>query len=964
MQRECWLCLWSVLISVLMMVVAPSKTHGIDAQVAYSDISIAQDRTVGDWSELAMGEPSNHDEADQEQNPQARISFVNGFGKPHVDAGARGELLPRLNDGQVAHHDDDPSNNVWFDTKGISRVLVDIGAAIDISRINVYSWHSGALSPQRYEVWGTARDSPDAAASDLSKDWQRIASVDTRMLGDGGMHGSSINAKSGRIGHFRYLLFVIPANKPEWSRSGFLSEIDVYRSGTKLPALRVQTSKPGTQTLAFGNINISKPLVNKVPCLVAGKKAYAYGSMDGTFPPAGRDNAQGGIWFPPRKAVDRVAFQIDEVGQPSIALRGTNAFTHSFASSKFVFTRNDLTITRVDFVPENEPAFCSSLTIRNDTNKARSIDVQISGDVSLAPAWGTGLVNPKNVVVDAKDGLFRAFPAGSPNIGGIVFGSDKTPIRQRVVGNQGVLTYSVTLQPKQAQLLKFMILGARNKDVSIAAQRFKALIGQTSQLLTAKRKHYNNQILGGVTFTCSDKTISDAFLCAKANALMSLRDTYPVFVAPYLVAGYPVYPWLFGCDSCYSTTGVAAAGFREMARGTLYCLLHYAEQENRAAHEVVSDGKLLGTDHVQETPQLVLACWEHYLWTGEKAFLNRAFPVCRDIINNVLQVADADHDGYLEGPGLMEEGGMGPERLESVCYLYAAYKSLAEMCDALGKPGADDYRKRASTLKQQFNIDWWNASEKMWANSLLTNQARTMDNFWAVIFPQHVGIADLDKAKLALERIRNEWINNEWGYVAKWAPDIKGRGVGVVHNNIGALTAFMYGDADMGVKLLHQSAKAPGQERMLGAFDETLPGGGDLIQLWSFGPFMEAVIRGLVGVEPTFGARGKADARILNLYAQRPESLSNYRLNDLKIGDDSWSVRWIRNGPVNEVKIVHTSGKQTGRVALRLGGNSLTRFTLNSKPINPRQETCLGASTKVINLGIKSGGQAVIRFYE
>ena len=146
MQRECWLCLWSVLISVLMMVVAPSKTHGIDAQVAYSDISIAQDRTVGDWSELAMGEPSNHDEADQEQNPQARISFVNGFGKPHVDAGARGELLPRLNDGQVAHHDDDPSNNVWFDTKGISRVLVDIGAAIDISRINVYSWHSGALS--------------------------------------------------------------------------------------------------------------------------------------------------------------------------------------------------------------------------------------------------------------------------------------------------------------------------------------------------------------------------------------------------------------------------------------------------------------------------------------------------------------------------------------------------------------------------------------------------------------------------------------------------------------------------------------------------------------------------------------------------------------------------------------------------------------------------------------------------
>jgi hypothetical protein len=182
------------------MVVAPSKTHGIEAKVAYSDITIAQDRTWGDWSELAMGETSD---LDQKQNPQARISFVNGFGKPHLDAGARGEFLARLNDGLVSQHDDDPSNNVWFDTKGISRVLVDIGAAIDISRINVYSWHSGALSPQRYEVWDTASDSPYAAASHLYKDWQRIGSVDMRMLGDGGMHASSINAKSGRIGHFR-----------------------------------------------------------------------------------------------------------------------------------------------------------------------------------------------------------------------------------------------------------------------------------------------------------------------------------------------------------------------------------------------------------------------------------------------------------------------------------------------------------------------------------------------------------------------------------------------------------------------------------------------------------------------------------------------------------------------------------------------------------------------------------------
>jgi|688.fasta_scaffold40598_6 hypothetical protein len=45
-----------------MLVVAPSKTHGIEARVAYSDITIAQARTWGDWSELAMGEPSDLDQ--------------------------------------------------------------------------------------------------------------------------------------------------------------------------------------------------------------------------------------------------------------------------------------------------------------------------------------------------------------------------------------------------------------------------------------------------------------------------------------------------------------------------------------------------------------------------------------------------------------------------------------------------------------------------------------------------------------------------------------------------------------------------------------------------------------------------------------------------------------------------------------------------------------------------------------
>lgn len=103
---------------------------------------------------------------------------------------------------------------------------------------------------------------------------------------------------------------------------------------------------------------------------------------------------------------------------------------------------------------------------------------------------------------------------------------------------------------------------------------------------------------------------------------------------------------------------------------------------------------MLGWDHIQETPQLVAACWRHFQWTGDLGFLKAAYPVCREIIAHVLATADQDHDGYLEGPGLMEQAGMGPERIDSVCQLYAAFQSLAAMAVALGNPGADENLRR------------------------------------------------------------------------------------------------------------------------------------------------------------------------------------------------------------------------------------------------------------------------------
>jgi len=276
---------------------------------------------------------------------------------------------------------------------------------------------------------------------------------------------------------------------------------------------------------------------------------------------------------------------------------------------------------------------------------------------------------------------------------------------------------------------------------------------------------------------------------------------------------------------------------------------------------------------------------------------------------------------------------MGPERIDSACQLHAAYLGLAGMMEALGEPGADGFRARAAELKRNFNRDWWNPVEKMWACSLGKDGSQTMDNFWAVVFPQQVGIADPDKAVAALDRIQQEWVNSQWGFVHQWKPKIDGDGVGVVHNTVLAQTAFAHGRPDLGWKLMQLSAKAPLGERMLGAFDETLPGGGDLMQLWSFGPFLECVVEGLAGVRP------QAASHRVDLFPQLPRGLDGFKLRGLRIGQHRLSLEQRRSGNRILTIVTHTGGDATlsGRFWFQGNGTGATVIS-DSRPVEPTLE--------------------------
>lgn len=112
---------------------------------------------------------------------------------------------------------------------------------------------------------------------------------------------------------------------------------------------------------------------------------------------------------------------------------------------------------------------------------------------------------------------------------------------------------------------------------------------------------------------------------------------------------------------------------------------------------------------------------------------------------------------------------------------------------------------------------------------------------------------------------------------------------------------------------------------MLGAFDETMPGGGDLMQLWSFGPFLEAIVSGLVGVHPDAGEHK------VEIYPHFPKDLDHYSLQDVEFGGHKINVNWKRDGEENVLDFAHTQGPADLLVTFRIAMDERSHVELSGK---------------------------------
>lgn len=724
--------------------------------------------------------------------------------------------------------------------------------------------------------------------------------------------------------------------------------------GDMLHGLVPAEAMPGRVAVQAGEVRFARDIGQMHnQFFLSNSRLYELGAMDGSFPPSGfMLGDQSGVWVGPLKALDGFGFVLRQSGKPARRLDRCQDFSHDFASCTFRYEFGDYEVTRTDFPATETPALFSRLTLRNQLAEERIIEVDFVANINVRPDWRTAGQNKQQNdldVIESQSGFVRAFDPHFPQSMVVLGAHDAVP-EVRIEDARATLSYRVKIPPTTTVELNCLIRAGIANDNRKWAEEFRELAARSEAELKNRKEKVSAGQKNGVQFTCSDRRLREAFLLGKANLQLLTADCRPHFPDVYLMAGVPVYPRLFACDSCLSLPGVTAVGFWPEARGTLRCLAAQARKyESLVPHESATDGSLIGPSNSQETTQFIAACAQYLRWSADTRLAAELYPLLIDAWRaHRKKFVSGD---YPAGNALIETRGMGARKIDAASWQYAALASLAEVAQALGKKEeAENWHREAGRLSARIRRDWWMPGEKMWADSLDAKDLPKHQGLWSVAFPLLAEIGTAEQTSLTLDGLQSGWIN-QWGGVHTREADISRQGSGVVTTGVIAEAAFAYRRDDLGLRLLKMNSEASRQDRMPGAFTEMIPpGGSDFAQLWSVGPFLAAVVEGLGGIHP------RAFDHELELCPQLPEGLEWMTLDNIEIGDHKVSLDVRRENRRIVVSLAHRSGSAPLKVVF-VPVNQSAEVVVNGKseiPAIQRLER-LDRNVRVITHAVAAG---------
>ncbi|SFR38146.1 alpha-L-rhamnosidase [Robiginitalea myxolifaciens] len=692
------------------------------------------------------------------------------------------------------------------------------------------------------------------------------------------------------------------------------------------------------------------------PYLTPGDRVYMVGHQNGTFPELGWHikGEMGGVWDHPIKLLDGFDLVLNHNGN-RISLDRADSFVNYPMANQHIFLNDnpDFAVSRWQFVPDAVEGILVELVIENTSGAPQSLTVDFTGYTDLRPTWlgeETGMIDSQDEIsFDSATGAWVAKDAQNPWY--TLFGSDQqissheeqeSPYAGMGVG--GSISQSLELPVGGIGRIRFAIAGSFESEAA-ARDTYEQLLSQGSELMIAKRDRYA-QLAAQSELRIPDAELQQTFEWLKYNSDWMIQEVPGI--GRGITAGIPDYPWWFGVDSEYALRGYMAVGQRDIVHSTIKLLDSVSMAVNgngKIIHEMSTNGKVFNPGNINETPQFASLIWNIYRWNGDKAFLEKYFPTIEKGMDWLMDANDGNNNGFPDGFGMMEIHGLDSEMIDVAAYTQAAFSDASKIAAALGQDQkAADYASRATSLAEKINDEFWSARFGSYADFMGTDQqalhliddaivrADTLNKPWAIAeleatrqairrnpgsglrpfvlhhnwvvnTPMEVGIADPEKAKVALETARQ--YTNPFGMFVTGID--RDETAGADEGSFQGSKVFSYTGAVMtlptGVQTVAENNYGnPDQaldylKRMTRSFSYALPGSmyevspdyGMMAQAWNIFSF------GVPIVEQFFGVRPMVSEKRIVLQPQMPEAWPEAALNNVLVGENSVDLTYSKN---------------------------------------------------------------------
>ena len=333
-------------------------------------------------------------------------------------------------------------------------------------------------------------------------------------------------------------------------------------------------------------------------------------------------------------------------------------------------------------------------------------------------------------------------------------------------GTGGQLRYSVRVPGGGTRTLWIGVAGS-DTGVTGATTQLDRLLANPARSLRQKLARRARWAQWTKLRLPGDRMLATGIDWGKQNLLDSTQRAYNVqirdvnegkaYPAPigtvrsmqWLGAGFPDYPWLFATDGEYTAFANVSVGQFESIKRHAIALRDISVILNgnsgKVGHEVVADGSVYfgnlahagNTDETAKFPSMVALIWR---WTGDDAFRDRLYDFAKSNLEYIYRELDDDGDGWPEGLGNVERGGMGEEKLDNTVSTIRALYDLADMARDKGDTATRTWAlERGRALMAGFESAWWMPAVRQFADSLDDpGNRQVQQKHWIGVTPMEV----------------------------------------------------------------------------------------------------------------------------------------------------------------------------------------------------------------------------------